>query len=193
METYKGLKMERKRNELGQFSPGTVISIRDRFFSKVEKTKSCWLWVGAKTGNGYGAIKVNGKMRPAHRVSYELHLGPIPDGLIVLHKCDNPGCVRPMHLRAGTHKDNTADMIRKNRQGVIDYRSEQKKGAAVKKQKTLNITLPKVISDIQLLADQGIKPTLRACLGIPGYSTVLKYFKHSKLISMVKGENICAP
>ena len=97
--------------------------LEDRFWSKVLKTESCWLWKGATQGTGYGRIargKRNEFPKPelAHRMSWELHNGPIPKGLIVLHRCDNPPCVKPSHLFVGTPKDNSDDKCSKGRQYV---------------------------------------------------------------------------
>lgn len=89
----------------------------ERFWARVDKTDNCWLWIGSKVHNGYGRIWSNGKTLLAHRFSYELHKGPIPKGLCVLHHCDVRNCVRPDHLFTGTRRDNTQDMIRKGRRG----------------------------------------------------------------------------
>jgi hypothetical protein len=89
-----------------------------RFHEKyVPVTESgCWIWVGANDGRcGYGKIKIQGKMVGAHRVSYELHIDDIPDGMYVLHKCDVPSCVNPDHLFLGTHSENMKDMYLKGR------------------------------------------------------------------------------
>lgn len=86
-----------------------------RFWPRVKKTKSCWIWIGAKFPSGYGEISVNNRSIRAHRFSYQIHYGPIPDGKIICHRCDNPACVNPDHLFLGTNKDNTQDMIRKKR------------------------------------------------------------------------------
>lgn len=79
----------------------------------------CWLWTGALASDGYGLVsqRVDGKniCKRAHRLSYELHVGPIPTGASVLHKCDTPICINPQHLFIGTQKDNTDDARRKGR------------------------------------------------------------------------------
>jgi HNH endonuclease len=91
-------------------------STADRFHEKYEPiTESgCWIWLGAET-KGYGTIKHNGATVSAHRVSYLLHRGPIPNGLWVLHRCDTPLCVNPEHLFLGTPLDNERDKISKGR------------------------------------------------------------------------------
>lgn len=92
--------------------------IEQRFWPKVARTDGCWLWTGATNAAGYGLLgrgrRGEGNARASH-VSYELAFGPIPDGLWVLHRCDNPRCVRPDHLFLGTHTDNMADAKAKGR------------------------------------------------------------------------------
>jgi len=85
----------------------------ERFEEKVERiTESgCWLWTGSLNNKGYGTL--NGGY--AHRKSYEMHNGPIPDGLNILHYCDTPSCVRPSHLWAGTQLQNIGDAKAKGR------------------------------------------------------------------------------
>lgn len=94
-----------------------VRSIGDRFWSMVDKGDDCWVWTGSVNKKGYGQIATKRGCRPlqAHRLSFEMHFGQVPDGLMVLHRCDNPPCVRPEHLFTGTAKENTEDMIRKGR------------------------------------------------------------------------------
>lgn len=74
-----------------------------------------------KDRHGYGRINVNGKRVGAHRFAYETAIGPIPEGLCVCHRCDNPSCVRPEHLFAGTDKDNAQDRQQKGRSGFQRY------------------------------------------------------------------------
>lgn len=81
-----------------------------------EPNSGCWLWLGGERGsNGYGGIKFEGRTIPAHRYSWILHNGPIPEGLCVCHRCDIPTCVNPSHLFLGTTKENNDDKIRKGR------------------------------------------------------------------------------
>jgi len=86
--------------------------MEDRFWSKVDKTETCWLWTGCKNNCGYGQIRVNGQMHKAHRVSWILSGNTIPEGHIIRHKCLNKNCVNPEHLETGTQAENMADKIR---------------------------------------------------------------------------------
>jgi hypothetical protein len=79
----------------------------DRFWPKVEKTESCWLWVGATTGKGYGTFWNEGRMVYAHRFAYESLVGPIPDGLQIDHLCRVKNCVNPEHMEPVTNAENT--------------------------------------------------------------------------------------
>ena len=85
------------------------------FWLKVHKTDTCWLWTGAKINTGYGLLTLNDHAYLAHRVAYTLSNGPIPRGLLVLHRCDNRQCIHPDHLFLGTFQDNSNDMYAKGR------------------------------------------------------------------------------
>jgi hypothetical protein len=90
--------------------------LRDRFECQAVKKEGCWDWLGHKDDRGYCRIMVGGKIQLAHRVSWELHRGPLSDGQHVCHKCDNPSCTNPAHLFIGSQKDNIRDMYSKGRQ-----------------------------------------------------------------------------
>ncbi len=87
----------------------------ERFFNKIRKTESCWLWTAGLFTNGYGSFKTEGKAVNAHRFSYVYHNGDISENLVVRHTCDNRKCVNPEHLILGEHKDNVADRVLRNR------------------------------------------------------------------------------
>jgi len=87
-----------------------------RFWEKVDKSGDCWVWTGNKTGNmGYGVFRTGKTKTRAHRYSYELHKGPIQKGMLILHTCDTPTCIKPSHLILGTHQSNTDDRVKKKR------------------------------------------------------------------------------
>src|SRR5580765_4132099 len=94
--------------------------LKERFYSKFigEPNSGCWLWTAAVLKDGYGHIAAGGRhgmYLQAHRASWEIHRGPIPPGVCVLHKCDTPSCVNPDHLFLGTQLENIADRHAKGR------------------------------------------------------------------------------
>jgi len=100
--------------------------VKKRFFDKVEipeDTSKCWIWTGSIGGCRYGGFLFNGKVDLAHRVSWMIHNGKIPDGMCVCHHCDNTKCVNPEHLFVGTQIDNIKDMCQKNRQRSLSGES----------------------------------------------------------------------
>ena len=91
-----------------------------RFVDKVRPVNDpneCWIWEGAVGSDGYGRVRRKGATFSAHRYSYELFKGPVPEELCVMHRCDVPLCVNPTHLCLGTKADNTQDMLEKKRAG----------------------------------------------------------------------------
>lgn len=108
----------------------------DRFWRKVNKTETCWLWTGYIEKRGYGRFGYNYKTIEAHRMSWIIANGEIPEGMIICHECDNPSCVNPDHLFLGTHKDNTWDMVDKGRHGGSMRGKKHKPESLVKMSKT---------------------------------------------------------
>jgi len=101
-----------------QISSGLV----RRFYSKIGKREDneCWTWKASKNSSGYGWIRINYRLFLAHRVSWEIHSGVIPEGKLILHKCNNRSCVNPQHLYVGDHTDNAQDVnkLKLSRHGV---------------------------------------------------------------------------
>lgn len=103
-------------------------TLSERFWQHVTKSDGCWTF--SNGGGWYGAIStvIDGKKKilKAHRVSWELHNGPVPAGMFVCHSCDNPSCVRPDHLWLGTHSNNMKDAMRKGRMKGVFTKGHKK-------------------------------------------------------------------
>ncbi len=107
-------------------------SFAERFWSAVAKSDGCWLWTKSLDSQGYGQIfSIPRRLHRAHRVSWLMHRGPIPDGLFVCHTCDVRNCVNPDHLWLGTNDDNMRDASVKGRleRNVRGSRLQRKMGA----------------------------------------------------------------
>lgn len=92
-----------------------IADLKQLILSRHRIEGECWIWTGACSTGGYGQLRIGSRRSQAHRVSYELFVGSIPEGMCICHTCDTPSCINPDHLFAGTHKENTADMIAKGR------------------------------------------------------------------------------
>lgn len=97
--------------------PRTKLVTRENIFANVKRQGDCLLWTGAKSGAGYGQCGT--ACRGVHRRSYELFVGPIPKGHMVLHKCDTPACINPEHLFTGTSRLNMLDKMAKGRHRTV--------------------------------------------------------------------------
>ena len=111
----------------------------ERFYSRFQKGAGCWNWTGSKNSWGYGCIRYNQKNDGAHRVAWILKYGKIPKGLCVLHRCDNPACVRPDHLFLGTQMDNMQDRKKKGKYNVPEM-AICKRGHKINEKSDLYIT-----------------------------------------------------
>jgi len=137
---------------------GKIVPNAKRFWKYVTSGPfdECWIWQGGVNTSGYGIMRAGGRSEGAHRVSWEIHFGPIPDGLQCLHRCDVRNCVNPYHLFLGTHQDNMDDMVSKGRDRQLIGESHH----------SAKLTASQVI-EIRALAAQGApQPEIAKRFGI---------------------------
>ena len=107
----------RKPKKIGEFG----LEVIKRFWVKVWQGQEtdCWIWIGARTNAGYGRFRGDPRCSKflAHRFSYRQFVGEIPEDFVLMHRCDNPGCVNPVHLTTGNTQENVWDRINKGRHG----------------------------------------------------------------------------
>lgn len=96
-----------------------------------EPNSGCWLWIGSVKPNGYGNFFLDGGFTQAHRAAYIAFVGPIPDGMVVCHQCDNKACVNPSHLRVGSHKDNSREATQRGLRARFYTRTTRAKSGVV--------------------------------------------------------------
>ena len=109
-------------------TPDSGSRTKELFWSKVDTSGECWVWQACRSAFGYGRIRIEGKEYRAHRVSYIWEYGPIPDGVEVCHRCENPPCVRPSHLFLGSHSVNMTDASTKGRNATHLYPERRPRG-----------------------------------------------------------------
>lgn len=133
--------------------------VRRVFWTYYTVKDGCWNWIGIKDRRGYGRVKIKRKAVLAHRIAWKETFGPIPDGLCVCHKCDNPSCINPSHLFLGTKKDNSTDMVNKQRcnppYGSRCWRSKLTESQVIEIRRKYNHTLA---HQSVLASEYGVRP-----------------------------------
>ena len=142
--------------------PFTPTEFLEHFLAKIasEPNTSCWLWTGC-TNTRYGVVGRDRRNAYAHRVAYELFVGPIPEGKHVLHTCDTPLCVNPEHLWLGAPADNSRDMVQKGRGVLPPTRGEENGAARLSREGVLAIRARASAGEMQksIASEYGVHPT----------------------------------
>lgn len=164
----------------------------DRFWSRVSKGNpgDCWDWTGTKTPPGYGRFNVPKGAVYAHRLSYILNSGTIPDGMCVCHTCDNPGCCNPAHLFAGTMADNMHDRDRKGRSkiGGAGENNPRAKLTAAQVAEIRSKYIPRLYPQEKLAKEYHVKPyTIYEIISFRKWKQVTQQSSTSRLIVAQKG------
>lgn len=135
----------------------------DKFWSSKTESNGCWEWTKYKNSKGYGSLTFRKRAIRAHRLAWELTNGPIPEGVMVLHKCDNPSCINPDHLFLGTNDDNMKDCASKGRIRNNSYRGEKSNLVKLTAEKVLEIKrLKGVKSQYEIARQFGVT---QGCIG----------------------------
>lgn len=176
-QCQKSFQTYRASTQLPRFCSRRCSKLRpaeSRFWAKVVKSESCWTWTAGRTSDGYGSfkpVKEHGSVL-AHRYSYQLAFGPIKDGAEICHRCDNPSCVRPDHLFAGSHALNMQDAASKGRV----WRREERA-----------IVTPDVVEQLQAMRGICTQAELAKRFKMsPAYVSVLQRRGHSSSSQKVK-------
>lgn len=132
-------------------------ALKQRLLSRVqfEPNSGCWLWEGGTVFYGYGVTGYDGKSKRVHRLSWEIFRGPIPEGMVICHRCDTPPCANPDHLFLGTRSDNNYDCVRKGR--ANNRTGEQKPNAVLSNESVRAIWLSP-LSNAAIAEQLGVNP-----------------------------------
>ena len=139
----------------------------ERFSKYVNKGSECWLWTGFRDKDGYGRFQCGKRAVGAHRVSFEIYKGEIPEKAIVLHRCDNPACVNPDHLFIGSQADNIQDCMAKGRRKVM--RGDQHYNAKLSSEQVLGIRRQWSNGELSAVLEQAYGVTQQTISDIVNY------------------------